>query len=79
VDDPNHQNYIFNPQGTNQPLARNMGNTMAHQARLGTTFSKYFFSEEQKTFFFAVLKHHRPDLYDNFFLDKHLNVTDDQT
>lgn len=76
VYDVNNQDFKYNENGTNQPLASAFANVIDHQARLGTVFSRFFFSDKQQEFFFALLRHQAPHIYDEFHLDKHLNLTD---
>ena len=78
VYDVDNQDFKYNKDGTNQPLARALAYVIDHQAKKGTVFSRFFFSEKQKEFFFALLRDQAPHIYDEFHLDKHLNLTDKQ-
>ena len=71
VEDPNHQYYEYKPGDTNQPLAGNVAKVIDHQRGLGTSFSRFFFEEKQERFFFDLLRHQHPEIYDRFFVGKH--------
>jgi hypothetical protein len=64
VNDPNNQRYIYNRNGTNQPLMNNIAGTLEYQRKIGlSSLSRYTFSPEQTQFILAHLSIHHPNIY----------------
>lgn len=68
VDDPSGQNYVYNHNGTNQPLLGNIARVLDKQASLNTTFSRFTFSPNQKDFILEFLMHQHAQTYEKLTL-----------
>lgn len=70
VNDPNNQNYVYNNNGSNQPLLGNIARALDHQANLRlTSLSRFTFTREQEQFILAFLQHNHRGVYDNLMHD----------
>ena len=70
VNDPNNQNYVYNNNGTNQPLLGNIARALDHQAGLNlTSLSRFTFTPEQEQFILTYLLYNHRGFYDNIMQD----------
>ena len=66
VDNPNNQNYQYDPNGVNQPLMGNIANSLENQFRLqSTNISRFMFSPAQEKYVLTFLLYNHRDVYDN--------------
>ena len=69
VNDPNNQNYQYQPNGVNQPLLGNIARSLDYQASIGlTSLSRYTFTPEQESYILQFLLHSHRNVYDNIML-----------
>jgi hypothetical protein len=65
VPDTNNQNFIYNKDGTNQPLLGNIGRTLRYQNNLGLIkLNRYTFTSEQSRFVLDFLYYNHREIYD---------------
>ena len=65
VNDSLNQNYIYHPQGNNEPLLSNKGKALLHQKNLGNTnLSSNVFTPSQEHFILQHLLHTNRPMYD---------------
>jgi hypothetical protein len=70
INDPNNQNYVYDKDDTNQPLLGNIARALDHQADLNLTYlNKCVFTNEQRKFILAFLKHNHKEVYDYLIKD----------
>jgi hypothetical protein len=66
VSDPLSQNYVYNPNGNNQPLLGNIGRGLEAQRLLGlSSLSKFTFTPDQEHYVLSFLLYNHGDIYNN--------------
>lgn len=76
VNDPNNQNYIYNHNGTNQPLMGNIAMMLEYQKKIGlSSLSRYTFTPEQTRYIMTYLRIHDRHLYLNLMHNRPTNST----
>src|SRR5271155_3779613 len=76
VNDPNNQNYIYNHNGSNQPLMGNIAMMLEYQKKIGlSSLSRYTFTPEQTRYIMTYLRIHDRDLYLNLMQNRPTNST----
>jgi hypothetical protein len=79
VNNPNNQNYVYQPNGVNQPLIGNIARSLDYQASRGlNSLSRYTFSSDQEQYILTFLLHNHRPLYDNIMLDQSGNINKPQ-
>ena len=65
VNDPNNQNFVYDNNGTNQPLLGNIGRALDHQASVHhlTSLSRFTFTPQQTQFILDFLRHNHGEVY----------------
>jgi len=66
VNDPNNQNFVYNNNGTNQPLLGYIARALEHQSSLGLhSLSRFTFTSEQSLFILNFLFNNHIQVYNN--------------
>jgi hypothetical protein len=79
VNDPNNQNFRYNPDGTNQPLLGNIARALDFQRGIGlSSLSRYTFTPDQERFVLTFLLYNHPDVYNNIMQDQPGNINQPQ-
>lgn len=79
VNDPNNQNFQYNPNGINQPLLSNIARSLDIQRSIGlTSLSRYTFTPQQEHMILTFLLHNHPDVYNNIMQGQPGNINQPQ-
>jgi hypothetical protein len=76
VNDPNNQRFIYNHNGTNQPLMNNIAMMLEYQKKIGhSSLSRYTFTPEQARFILTHLATHDRDMYNHIMENRPITST----
>lgn len=79
VNNPNNQNYVYQPNQVNQPLIGNIARSLDYQASIGlTSLSRYTFTPDQEQYILTFLLHNHRPVYDNIMLNQPGNINQPQ-
>jgi hypothetical protein len=79
VNDPNNQNFQYNPNGTNQPLLGNIARALNFQRSIGlSSLSRYTFTRDQEQFVLTFLLYNHTDVYNNIMQGQPGNINQPQ-
>jgi hypothetical protein len=79
VNNPNNQNYVYQPNLVNQPLIGNIAISLDYQASIGlTSLSRYTFTPDQEQYILTFLLHNHRPVYDNIMQNQPGNVNQPQ-